>query len=329
MAEPTGAVRALSRWLGGTIVCAALATAIARPALADPVAPFVDPPFANLCVVRHFGEGEAPPIEGFADEPLCVEYQKRDITVANGGAVRFLAAEPARFAIAVPKCRYWQQDHWSVQVAPGDLALVRWDGSYWFDKGGGTGGARLRNFTIAGAPAGPDQAADLIAPLDPEMAAVIRTYGEGPSGGGGSSFCLGFQDPTCVPAPCESADPCACDVAAARAAAAGACDCAAATDHGAYVACVSHSANAEVTAGRLAPRCRGQVVRCASRSTCGKPGFSTCCRTNARGVTKCHIKRDGRCRAPARGGACTGTKTSCCDACTPSGCAAPDPGSCF
>ncbi len=81
---------------------------------ADPVTPYTDPLFAAQCTFHHFAEGEAPPPGGLPDDPLCVEYDKRDITATDGGAIRFLAAEPARFAVAVPKCRYWQQDHWSV-----------------------------------------------------------------------------------------------------------------------------------------------------------------------------------------------------------------------
>src|SRR6185369_2911063 len=141
---------------------------VTPPARAQSVSPFVGPPFARYCDVHHFAEGEAPALDGFPEDPLCVEYEKRDITVTNGGAVDFLAAEPARFAIAIPKCRYWQQDHWRIQVQPTDPTVVGWDGSYWFDKGVGDGGARLKNFTIGGQPASPDQVADLVAPLDPD-----------------------------------------------------------------------------------------------------------------------------------------------------------------
>src|SRR5438552_4477839 len=96
----------------------ALLAAAPRPARAQS-SPFVGPPFASQCVVHHFEEGEAPPLDACTDDPLCVEYEKRDITGTNGGAINFLAAEPARFAIAIPKCRYWQQDHWRVQLSPG------------------------------------------------------------------------------------------------------------------------------------------------------------------------------------------------------------------
>ena len=108
----------------------------------------------HKCHFRHFGEGVAPPPRGYTDDPLCVDYAKRDITVDNGGAVRFAAAEPARFAIAVRACRYWQVDHWSVQLDRGFTAIVRWDGSYWYDRGRGIGGVLMRNFRVAGQPSG-------------------------------------------------------------------------------------------------------------------------------------------------------------------------------
>jgi len=177
------------------VVAAAATAAAAAPA---PPAPYTDPPFAHRCHFRHFGEGVAPPPAGYKDDPLCVDYAKRDITVDNGGAVRFAAAEPARFAIATKPCRYWQVDHWSIQVDRGFTAVVRWDGSYWWDRGRGIGGARLANFRIAGQPAGADQAAAAVATVSPTMAAYIRAYGRGAHGaGGGSTFSLGGSDATC------------------------------------------------------------------------------------------------------------------------------------
>src|SRR5205823_3479135 len=173
----------------------------------------------------------------------------------------FLAAEAARFAVAVPKCRYWQQDHWSVQVAPDTTAIVHWDGSYWFDKGNGTGAARLRNFAIGDQPAGPDQAADLIAPLDPDLAMVIRRYGEGAGGGGGATFCLGFREPWCAaaetPLACGGDPGDACAVANARSDADAACDCTTAPTHRQYVACVARVAGAGSSRRRPPPRPRG------------------------------------------------------------------------
>lgn len=305
--------------LAGGIVVALAGLAGAQ----SPPIPFTDPPFAAECVVHQFGEGEAPPVEGIPDDPLCVEYQKRDITGTNGGAVLFLAAEPARFAAAIPKCRYWQQDHWSVQVAPGTPPLIGWDGSYWFDKGNGTGAARLRNFAIGGQPASPGQVADLIEAVSPDMAAVIRQYGED-AGGGGASFCLGQtvpgcerDNPRCGESPCDAQA-----VAATRAMAETECDCTGAANNSFYVRCASELADREAAAGRLPDQCRSEVVRCSSSSVCGRPGWISCCRTNARGITRCRPKRSAvRCRAPHHGSACTSPRASCCDACVGTSCA--------
>ena len=111
-------------------------------------------------------------------------------------------------------------------------------------------------------------------------------------------------------------------VAQTRADIESACPCADASRHGAYVHCVVTNAEAAILAGRLPRQCKGAVIRCAARSTCGKHGFVTCCRTSAAGTTRCKVKRDATlCVAPAGGEACVGAFTSCCDACGPSGCA--------
>jgi hypothetical protein len=79
------------------------------------------------------------------------------------------------------------------------------------------------------------------------------------------------------------------------------------------VRCVAHA----VKAAGIAKSLSGTVKRCAARSTCGKAGFVTCCRTNKKGVTKCSIKHDAaKCKAPKGGSAHVGTHASCCDACT-------------
>src|SRR3954454_10400931 len=164
-----------------------LSGGVAAATVAPPgqVSPYEAPPFAAQCTVHRFGEGEAPDLSAYPDDPLCVEYAKRDITVDDGGAIRFLLAEPARFAIALPKCRYWQQDHWSVQFSRGDVPVVRWDGSYWFDKGTGEAAGRLRHLTVGGQPASVARAAALVRPVSPELAAVLMQYG---SGGSGTAF---------------------------------------------------------------------------------------------------------------------------------------------
>jgi len=106
-------------------------------------------------------------------------------------------------------------------------------------------------------------------------------------------------------------------VCAARNKAEMQCPCASATNHGQYVRCVAGVAKGEVAALRLPRNCKSSVIRCAARSTCGKPGFVTCCRTDSAGKTHCSIRRDAtRCRLPAT----IGTKPSCCDACGPNPC---------
>jgi hypothetical protein len=120
-------------------------------------------------------------------------------------------------------------------------------------------------------------------------------------------------------AKCDATGADAADVARAHAAVAANCDCAGASNHGQYVKCVTEQANMTLTN----PSCKGAVVKCAARSTCGKPGFVTCCRTSAKGVTKCSTKSGAdRCNPPRGGSACVSTFASCCDACTATGCAA-------
>src|SRR5262249_6005819 len=93
------------------------------------------------------------------------------------------------------------------------------------------------------------------------------------------------------------------------------CICLDSVRHGAYVSCAVQEANATL----VNKSCAGVVKRCASRSTCGKPGAVTCCVTKPNG-TKCKIKRDAA-HCPATAGACVGGYASCCDACTSTGCA--------
>src|SRR5262245_55135570 len=119
-------------------------------------------------------------------------------------------------------------------------------------------------------------------------------------------------------AKCDPTGADAADVAAARAAVAT-CDCAGAANHGKFVSCAAQKASATLAN----KSCQGVVVKCAARSTCGKPGFVTCCRTKASGVTSCSTKSSGdKCKAPKGGTACVSIgNASCCDACTASGCA--------
>jgi hypothetical protein len=125
-------------------------------------------------------------------------------------------------------------------------------------------------------------------------------------------------------AACGDAPGDAAAVAAARAQVEADCPCGGFPNHGQYVRCAAGVAKARADADLLPKSCKGAVVKCAAKSTCGKPGFVTCCRTSASGVTKCSTKKDAsKCTAPKNGSACVSSFSSCCDACTETGCASP------
>ena len=108
----------------------------------------------------------------------------------------------------------------------------------------------------------------------------------------------------------------AAQVAAVRAMADEQCDCATAANHGAYVSCVDAVAAAAVADGSLRPECEDTVISCAAQSTCGRPGFVTCCTTDSTGQTTCSTKSTAAlCKAPTGGTASVGSAPSCCDAC--------------
>lgn len=178
--------RTLVALLASVAACVGLSSPAAGALPDGGVGPYYAPPFRDDCTVHRFGEGEAPEPGAHPDDPYCVEYAKRDITLDNGGAVEFLLAEPARVAAALPRCAYWQRDHWSVQVSRGDTPLVRWDGSYWFDKGTGQAAARLRGLRVGGEPATLREAARAVEPWSPELADFFRTYSRGGDGMGWS-----------------------------------------------------------------------------------------------------------------------------------------------
>ena len=118
------AVVALGVVLGAcaTVLAPGGAAAAPRPAarVTAAVGPFTEPSFSAGCVWHSYGEGQQPSAWLMFTDPLCVEYAKRDITVDDGGALRFLLAEPSRFAVALTTCRYYQKDHWSVQATTGE-----------------------------------------------------------------------------------------------------------------------------------------------------------------------------------------------------------------
>lgn len=165
--------------MSSVLSLALAATLVAGPAgpPAPAPGPYTDPPFGHRCSWSSYGDGVAPPLNVAGREPLCVKYSKRDITADNGGALAFLLAEPARFAVAIPACRYWQIDHWRVRLSGGDRPLLRWDGSYWFDRSSGAGGVRLTGFALAGRPIGVGSAAALLRPRFPRLAGELARYG--------------------------------------------------------------------------------------------------------------------------------------------------------
>jgi hypothetical protein len=100
------------------------------------------------CTLQSVGFGTDFPDPGA--DPFCVEYDKTHQNISELGIVDFLSQEPARVAAAGPKCFYYQHDHWTSRVVQDNEAteLYNWDGSYFFDKARGTGGAYVENFTF-------------------------------------------------------------------------------------------------------------------------------------------------------------------------------------
>jgi len=103
-------------------------------------------------------------------------------------------------------------------------------------------------------------------------------------------------------------------VISARATAAMDCDCATATNHGAYVKCVAGVANMLSSGNNpsLPQSCKGAVKKCAAHSACGKPGAVTCCLTSSKG-TKCKIaKSTDACTKKGGHATVDPSNTSCC-----------------
>src|SRR5262249_52945472 len=68
------------------------------------------------------------------------------------------------------------------------------------------------------------------------------------------------------------------------------CDCATAVNRRVYLRCVAAVLDLAVTQNRLSTGCTAAVKKCATKSTCGRPGAVACCRTKANGQTKCSVK---------------------------------------
>lgn len=153
---------------------------------ATPIAPY-DGSNPFRCELQQTGTGVAYP-DPDAD-PFCVEYDKTQQNLTDFGLVDFLTKEPTRVAAAVPKCFYFQMDHWTGSVVQGQSPeLWHWDGMYFFDKARGLGGVHVENFRVGGLPADPR--------LVPGFPAEFAPYFG--SGGGGVYVTLGPLDPACA-----------------------------------------------------------------------------------------------------------------------------------
>jgi hypothetical protein len=104
------------------------------------------------CTNQDVGTGVAFPDPGA--DPFCVEFDKTHQNVLpDQGIVDFLLNEPARTAAALPKCFYFQRDHWTGSIRQGQPPeLWHWDGHYFFDKARGLGGVSVRHFRLGGIP---------------------------------------------------------------------------------------------------------------------------------------------------------------------------------
>jgi hypothetical protein len=139
------------------------------------------------CALQDVGTGvDFPRPEA---DPFCVEFDKTQQNVTDFGIFEFLSLEPERIAAALPKCFYFQHDHWTGTIVQGEEPeLWHWDGSYFFDKARGAGGVFVTNFRIGGQPV------DFRPYAPPEFQPYLS-----PDGGGGmiSSFDMP-ADPDCV-----------------------------------------------------------------------------------------------------------------------------------
>jgi hypothetical protein len=148
---PGTARRRLAITTGVAIACFAAATlwpAGPARALSEPT------PWTGVnpyhCTLQDAGLGTKVPDPGA--DPYCVEFNKTDQNVTQLGILTFLLNEPARTAAAVPKCFYFQEDHWrgSIVQSNGKTVLYQFWGHYFFNKATGDGGAWIDDFTIAG-----------------------------------------------------------------------------------------------------------------------------------------------------------------------------------
>jgi hypothetical protein len=130
----------------------------------------------------------------------------------------------------------------------------------------------------------------------------------------------------------------ACDAARcmAQSAVDESCPCDTAASHGSYLKCVATVLGQLAGQAAVPRQCIGRIIRCAARSTCGKPGAVTCqvpestCDTTTGTCTddvSVSCTADGDCGTECgiassadscvTAGGTVGTSNSCCTACTP------------
>jgi hypothetical protein len=158
---------------------------LASTAAAAPIAPYHGQiPFQ--CTIQNTGFGVDYPNPGA--DPFCVKYNKTRQNVLELGLVEFLLLEPARVAAAVPKCFYFQMDHWTGWDSQGRQELWNWRGRYFFDKARGMGGVYVTDVRVLGRAYDPRQL--------PGFPAELRPY-FGPGGGGAYTDTVAAE-PTCA-----------------------------------------------------------------------------------------------------------------------------------
>ena len=125
------------------LMTGAPARALSSPTPWDGVNPF-------HCTIQDAGQGTTVPDPGA--DPYCVRFDKTNQNVTQLGLVDFLSKEPARVAAAVPKCFYYQEDHWRGSLIQSDQQTVVYEfyGHYFFNKATGDGGVWVTGFTVAG-----------------------------------------------------------------------------------------------------------------------------------------------------------------------------------
>jgi len=184
------ASRPVRKWiyiaLGAVIAVALLSASAAAATSTQVVGPWSGQlPFR--CQIQNVGTGTNFPRPNA--DPFCVEFDKRHQNVTGLGLVDFLSREPARTAAAVPKCFYFQRDHWTGSISQGQQPeLWHWDGYYFFDKALGLGGVSVHNLRIGGMPMDPS----------PYAPAQLKPYFY-PGGGGGAMVLFKSRpDPPCA-----------------------------------------------------------------------------------------------------------------------------------